>query len=177
MEATPEGNDSTQSSLGATALDQTSIDKRRNNGDDAARLLLDVPGVSIHESGGISSLPVIHGIADDRLRIQVDGVDLTTACPNHMNSPLSYVDPKTVGGVTVFAGATPVSAGGDSIGGTVQISSTPPRFATDKETYWVGGRFGSFYRSNGNAYGYGFSGSVAGRWLSVTYNESKSRIG
>jgi len=43
---------------------------------DTASLLRDVPGVSLYGSGGVSSLPAIHGLADDRLRIKVDGMDL-----------------------------------------------------------------------------------------------------
>ena len=35
---------------------------------DTASLLKDVPGVSLYGAGGASSLPVIHGLADDRLR-------------------------------------------------------------------------------------------------------------
>ncbi|MGC2049572.1 MAG: TonB-dependent receptor plug domain-containing protein [Gallionella sp.] len=86
---------------------------------DSARLLQDIPGVSLYGAGGVSSLPAIHGLADDRIRIQVDGMDLVAACPNHMNSALFYIDPTKVGSATVFAGITPVSAGGDSIGGTI----------------------------------------------------------
>jgi iron complex outermembrane receptor protein len=56
-----------------------------------------VPGVSLYGAGGVSSLPVIHGLADDRLRIKLDGMDLIAACPNHMNPALSYIDPTQVG--------------------------------------------------------------------------------
>ncbi len=45
---------------------------------DTASLLKDVPGVSLYGAGGVSSLPVIHGLADDRLRIKVDGMDSNT---------------------------------------------------------------------------------------------------
>jgi iron complex outermembrane receptor protein len=71
----------------------------------------------------------VHGLADDRLRVQVDGMDLMAACPNHMNSPLSYIDASAVGQVKVYAGITPVSVGGDSLGGTVQVESAAPLFA------------------------------------------------
>ncbi len=89
--------------------------------------------MSLYGAGGVSSLPAIHGLADDRIRIQVDGMDLVAACPNHMNSALSYIDPTKVGSVTVFAGITPVSVGGDSIGGTIQVKSAPPEFADAEE--------------------------------------------
>ena len=64
---------------------------------DTASLLRDVPGVSLYGAGGVSSLPAIHGLADDRLRIKVDGMDLIASCPNHMNPALSYIDPTNVG--------------------------------------------------------------------------------
>ena len=69
------------------------------------------PGVSAYGAGGVSSLPVIRGLADDRLRTKVDGMDLVAACPNHMNSPLSYIDPTAVESVQVYSGVTPVSRG------------------------------------------------------------------
>ena len=61
------------------------------------------------------------------------GIDLVPACPNHMNSPLSYADPARVESVTVHSGITPVSVGGDSIGGSIQVKSAPPRFATPEQ--------------------------------------------
>ncbi len=173
--AAPEAVDSTDTSLGADTLQDSSTGVQPTESRDAARLLLESPSVGLRGNGAISSLPVIHGLADDRLRIQVDGVELSTACPNHMNSPLSYVDSSTVGKLTVFSGATPVSVGGDSLGGTVQISSSEPKFAIGEKPYRIDGQLGSFYRSNGNAFGYNFRGSVAGRWLAVSYSESQSQ--
>ena len=41
-----------------------------------------------------------------------------------MNPSLSYVAPEAVGQATVLAGITPVSHGGDSIGGTIAVAST-----------------------------------------------------
>ena len=35
---------------------------------DTARLLQDIPGISLYGAGGVSSLPAIHGLADDRIR-------------------------------------------------------------------------------------------------------------
>jgi iron complex outermembrane recepter protein len=80
---------------------------------DTAALLQDVPGVSLYGAGGVSSLPSIHGLADDRLRITIDGMDFIATCPNHMNPPLSYLDPSAVSKIKVYAGITPVSVGGD----------------------------------------------------------------
>ena len=100
------------------------------NTSDTAKLLEDEPGISLYQAGGVSSLPVIHGLADDRIRIKVDGMDLISACANHMNSPLSYIDPANVSSIKVYSGATPVSVGGDSIAGTIKVESAPPVFSS-----------------------------------------------
>ena len=114
---------------GSVTLDAADVLPLRAATSDTATLLRDVPGISFYGAGGVSSLPVIHGLGDDRLRIKVDGMDLVSACPNHMNPPLSYIDPTNVARAKVYAGVTPVSVGGDSIGGTIQVESAEPVFA------------------------------------------------
>jgi iron complex outermembrane recepter protein len=68
------------------------------------------PGYSTSFGGDVSGLPVIDGLGDDRLRVLVNGITITSACPNHMNPALSYIDPASVDSVSVFAGITPVPA-------------------------------------------------------------------
>ena len=151
-----------------TIVDAGALQSLRPATSDTASLLRDVPGVSLYGAGGVSSLPVIHGLADDRLRIKTDGVDSIASCPNHMNSPLSYVDPTNVGSVKVYTGITPVSVGGDSIGGTIVVESPKPVFAATGATL-VKGEAGAFYRSNGNGRGANVSATYATDSLSVTY--------
>jgi iron complex outermembrane receptor protein len=155
-----------------TSVDEGSLAATGSSTSDTASLLKDVPGVSLYGAGGVSSLPAIHGLADDRLRVQVDGMDLIAACPNHMNPPLSYIDPSNVGSVKVFAGITPVSAGGDSIGGTIQVDSPAPEFAAPGQGTLLKGQAGGYYRSNGNAWGGNVSATAAGENVSVTYSGS-----
>src|SRR3989338_5481949 len=133
--------------LSDSALGGIDIVRQRAATSDTAKLLDGQPGVSLYGAGGVSSLPAIHGLADDRLRVKVDGMDLISACGNHMNPALSYIDPSNVGSVEVFACITPVSVGGDSIGGTIQVNSTAPEFAANGETL-LKGQLGAFYRSN-----------------------------
>ncbi|PKO83150.1 MAG: TonB-dependent receptor [Betaproteobacteria bacterium HGW-Betaproteobacteria-11] len=142
---------------------------------DTASLLRDVPGVNLYGAGGVSSLPAIHGLADDRLRIKVDGMDLVSSCPNHMNSPLSYVDPSNIGVLKVYAGITPVSLGGDSIGGTVVAETPVPEFAAPGAGNLIKGRIGAFYRSNNNARGGNLGATWANETLSVTYSGATSQ--
>lgn len=141
---------------------------------DTARLLRELPGVSLAGAGGVSSLPVLHGLSDDRIRIQVDGMDLVAACPNHMNPALSYIDPGRVASVRVHAGIAPVSAGGDSIGGAIQVDSAPPAFAEGEEPR-LEGRVGGHVRT-GSA---GRGAELAARWasdtLSLAYHAATTR--
>jgi outer membrane receptor protein involved in Fe transport len=137
----------------SVTLDAAALLPMRAATSDTASLLRDVPGVSLYGAGGVSSLPSIRGLADDRLRIKVDGMDLIAACPNHMNPALSYIDPTRVDSIKVYAGITPVSVGGDSIGGTILVESAKPEFAKPGEGVLTQGEFGTFYRSNGDAMG------------------------
>ncbi len=136
---------------------------------DTAALLRDVPGVSLYGAGGISSLPVIHGLADDRLRVSVDGMDFISSCPNHMNPPLSYLDPTNVSKIKVFAGIVPVSVGGDSIGGAIVAETAAPQFAAPGQGLLTKGEIGAFARSNNNALGGNVAATVATENLSISY--------
>lgn len=154
----------------STAVGDGRLQQLRPASSDTASLLRDVPGVALQGAGGTSSLPIIHGMADDRLRIQVDGMDFIASCPNHMNPPLSYIDPTNVGKLKVYAGITPVSLGGDSIGGTIIAESKAPVFATAGQGMLTRGEVGSFYRSNGNAVGANLSATAASENFNLSYS-------
>ncbi len=128
---------------------------------DTAALLRDLPGVQLNQTGGVSSLPAIHGLADDRVRIRVDGMDFIATCPNHMNPPLSYLDPAQIDTLKVYAGIAPVSVGGDSIAGSIVAETRAPEFAATGETL-QGGEVSAYVRSNNRAQG----GGVAWHWAS-----------
>ena len=154
---------------GAVTLEQQTLQARRSASSDSASLLRGVPGLSLQGAGGVSSLPVIRGLGDDRLRIKVDGMDLIASCPNHMNPPMSYIDPSQVEAIRVYAGIAPVSVGGDSIGGSIIVESAAPRFAKPGEGQLLSGEMGSFYRSNGKAHGANLAATVASESISLSY--------
>ena len=66
--------------LTTSTVDADTVQFLRPATSDTASLLRDVPGVSLYGAGGVSSLPAIRGLADDRLRIKVDGMDLIASC-------------------------------------------------------------------------------------------------
>ena len=137
---------------------------------DTAHLLQQLPGVRVLPMGQVSGLPSIHGFADDRLRIQVDGMDWLAACANHMNPPLSLVSPQQVESIEVFAGITPASVGGDSLGGTIRVETKAPTFAPAGEPTRWDGALGGFYRTASHANGVHLEvGAASHRW-SLGYN-------
>ena len=159
-----------ESAAGAAVLNESDIRPMRAGTSDSAVLLGGIAGVSLYGAGGVSSMPAIRGLGDDRLRIKVDGMDLVSACANHMNPPMSYIDPTSVEAIEVMAGITPVSQGGDSIGGSILVSSTQPVFAGAGDDFIADGEIGTFYRSNGDASGGNLKASAANDWISLRYS-------
>jgi len=129
----------------------------------------DAPGVSLRDNGQLASVPFLHGLGDERAKLVVDGMTVSSACANHMNPPLSYVSPSSAATATVMAGITPVSMGGDSIGGTIAVESRQPDFASGREQLHEEGALTGFYRSNGQNYGGALTGSFSGRNLAIGY--------
>lgn len=161
-----------EDSLGSMTVDTATLQSLRAATSDTASLLRDLAGVSLYGAGGVSSLPSVRGLADDRLRIKVDGMDLIAACPNHMNAPLSYIDPTAVEKLTVYPGVAPVSVGGDSIGGSIVVESAAPAFAAPGQGTLKQGEVGAFYRSNGNAYGANLAATLASETVHLGYTAS-----
>lgn len=161
--------------LSANTLDAAGLSANQARSSDAASLFKDIPGVSLGTGGGVSSLPSVHGLADDRVKISVNGMNITSACSNHMNPALSYAAPSNVGKAQVMAGITPVSQGGDSIGGTISVDPLAPEFAASADTPLHSGSVGGFMRSvNGNI-GNNLSGRYANQDLSFDFNGSWSK--
>ncbi|MEI2421711.1 hypothetical protein V6O07_15655, partial [Arthrospira platensis SPKY2] len=101
-------------------------------------------------------------------------MDLVASCPNHMNPPLSYIRPSNVGLIRVFAGITPVSVGGDSLGGTIVVDTPRPEFAARGEPRVSKGELSSFYRSNNAAWGGTATATLATDVVALVYNGSWS---
>lgn len=151
------------------SLDGKTLNVRRFATNDTATLLEGVPGISFYSGGGVSSLPVINGLADDRLKITVDGMSITSACPNHMNPALSYIDPAALSQINAYAGIVPVSQGGDSIGGSIAVKSMPPVFAQPGGGIKTSGNVTAFHRSNGGVNGVSVQANAATEKFSIGY--------
>ncbi|WP_363349555.1 TonB-dependent receptor domain-containing protein [Methylocystis echinoides] len=138
-------------------VDEQKIEVLRVQSEDATKLLERTPGVTMYEAGGVSRLPVIQGLADDRVKILTGGVSITSACANHMNPPLSYTGSNNVEKIEVYSGVVPVSKGGDSIGGTIIAEPKSPVFLARSpgasEEKQVGGTMAPLFQAGKWAHG------------------------
>lgn len=155
------------SSLAAFALDPHAATAQQSH--NSADALAEAPGVSLHGNGELATIPFLHGLGDERAKIMVDGMTISNACPNHMNPTLSYVAPAQSAQVTVLAGITPVSLGGDSLGGTISVESPLPAFADAGNKLHETGLFTGFYRSNGDNWGGSLIEGIASQHFSIGY--------
>ena len=151
------------SSIAASAL------RVKASSHNSADALDDAPGVSLHGNGELATIPFLHGLGDERTKIVVDGMTISSACPNHMNPTLSYVAPAQAAQVTVLAGITPVSLGGDSLGGTISVESPAPAFAEPGSKVREDGTFTGYYRSNGENWGGSLKEGIASEHFSLGY--------
>ena len=142
---------------------------------DAAQLLGALPGVDLYQAGGVSSLPVIHGFADDRNRILLGGADIASACANHMNPSLSYIDATMVGKAEAITSNVPVSRGGDSIGGVIVVTPKTPTFARADQAVALSGSLSTFYRSVNKGTTVAASVSAATRHFAISYEGAWAR--
>jgi iron complex outermembrane receptor protein len=125
---------------------------------DVAAALEGTAGYAAIGSGGLSSLPSLRGLADDRV-----------------NPPLSYVAPAAAGTPLVIAGVTPVRLGGDSTAGTIAVETSAPAFLSDGRRLSTHGGISLFHRTNGVSNGGSAWLSLAGERMSLAYNGSYTK--
>lgn len=108
---------------------ETLVGAESLRGTDAAALVRHLPGAAIVRNGPQTGILQLRGLSGDRVAVRVDGMTITPACPNHMDPPLHYAGPAGGDLIEWFAGISPVSTGGDHIGGAMSIRSAAPLFA------------------------------------------------
>ena len=126
-------------------------------------------GVDFSAAGGVSALPVINGMMGDRVKVIIDGAELTAACANQMNPPLSYISANQVAATQVIAGITPVRSGGDNIAGVINLEQMRTQFSDTEQLSWQQGYFAGEYQSNGDKWLAGAGAQWASKNWSIDY--------
>lgn len=118
---------------------------------DTAEMLKAVPGANVNKNGPMTGIAQYRGMFGTRVNVQVDGLNVAPAGPNWMDPPLSHLAPVQVDSVTVIRGISPVSAGAESIGGTIKAKTSKLPYATGNEVE-SHGNVVTGYNSNNSSY-------------------------
>jgi len=129
---------------------------------DTGDLIKRLPGANVNKNGPLTSIAQYRGLFSDRVNVLIDGVRLSQAGPNRMDSPLSYLPSTRLADVSIFRGIAPVSSGIETIGGTITANSKKAEFTTGDEAEFHGDASAG-YASNGETHYAGVLASVANK--------------
>lgn len=118
---------------------------------DTAETLKTVPGANVNKNGPMTGIAQYRGMYGTRVNVQVDGLNVAPAGPNWMDPPLSHLAPAQLENISVIRGISPVSAGAESIGGTITTKKAHLPFASGDEVE-SHGNISTGYDSNNSAY-------------------------
>ncbi|PHS69974.1 MAG: TonB-dependent receptor [Methylophaga sp.] len=116
---------------------------------DAGDLLKRLPGANINRNGPLTSIAQYRGLFGDRVNVLIDGMNITSAGPNSMDSPLSYIPAARLKDISIYRGIAPVSSGIETIGGTVVAHSKKAAFG-NSDSIEFHGNAKAGYAENGD---------------------------
>lgn len=115
---------------------------------DSAEQLKNLPGANINRNGPLTSIAQYRGMYSDRVNVLVDGIRISQAGPNSMDSPLSYIAASQLDSLTLYRGIAPVSSGIETIGGSIASSSKQAGFGNSDEFTFSGQASAGFAHNN-----------------------------
>lgn len=141
---------------------------------DLAGALAELPGVAVVKNGPLTGIAQVRGLSGDRVNILVDGMHITPACPNHMDPPLHYAAPADTESLTLIAGASPVSAGGDALGASILARSARPVFQAGN-AWQAQGKIDAGYSGANDGWNLGLSAGTGNRDNALSYAGNLAR--
>ncbi|WP_431065309.1 TonB-dependent receptor plug domain-containing protein [Methylotuvimicrobium sp.] len=126
---------------------------------DAAHLLMRVPGANVNGLGPLSGIAQYRGLFGDRVNVDFKGMNYKPACTNSMDAPLSHVPAGMTSLLKVYRGIAPVSSGIETIGGAIVQETKRPEFTEEGEPIdWTGKFSAGFNSVNDGWYGALYNG-------------------
>lgn len=135
--------DPARTSLSLMRLDENALD--------ATALLRGAPGANLINNGPLSGQAQYRGMFGDRVAVRVDGIPIVPGGPNWMDAPLHYAPMQQLASLTIYRGITPVSAGAETIGGTIVAETRRAEFASGSG-FDTGGRAAGGFQGNGDVF-------------------------
>lgn len=144
------------------------LESKRLRSTDGSSLLEGTPGVAVVRNGSQTGLIQMRGLTGDRVKVLLDDVCVSSACPNQMDPPMHYASAGSDTQMTVTPGVTPVSYGGDSLGGTIRLMRPEPVFAEKGKTLFSG-QLSAKYQGSHDGYGAGLELGAASDTFILDY--------
>jgi len=135
---------------------------------DTAEVLKTVPGANVNKNGPMTGIAQYRGMYGTRVNVQVDGLNVAPAGPNWMDPPLSHQAPAQLESINVIRGISPVSAGAESIGGTITTKKSYLPFTSDDKIE-SHGNISTAYDNNNSAY-------TVGGQLGVSFKHDRLQL-
>ena len=118
-------------------LTQDEIQKQ--NPENTAVMLREVPGVRVQQSQGGGGSPVLRGFEANRVLLVVDGVRLNNAISRsgHAHNALT-IDPLSLSRTEIIFGPSSVGYGSDALGGVIHFYTKTPLINQEKKIHLSG---------------------------------------
>ena len=110
---------------------------------DSSVLLRDVVGAAVVRNGPLTSMAQYRGMSRFRVATHVNGAHIASGGPNWMDPPLSYAPAAHLEALEVTRGIASVSAGQETIGGSVKATTWRGAFSDDRLLWQGRARVGS----------------------------------
>ncbi len=127
-----------------------SLEKENTVAPDSTELLKGMAGASVVKNGPLTGFAQYRGMFGQRINTVIDGATHTSGGPNWMDAPLHYAPASQVSNIRVYRGASPVSSGQETIGGSVIVETKSGDF-TDSAEVVLSGEVSVGGETNNNA--------------------------
>lgn len=99
--------------------------RRKDGQAKTERLVEGLPGVSVISRGAYAQEPVIRGMSDGQVMLNIDGMKIFGACTDRMDPATSYVEPNNLQSIHLSHGPD-FNASGATIGGALNFNLKKP---------------------------------------------------
>ncbi|MDT8311685.1 MAG: TonB-dependent receptor [Methylophaga sp.] len=141
---------------------------------DSAEQLKKLPGANINRNGPLTSIAQYRGMFGDRFNVLVDGIRISQAGPNSMDSPLSYIAASQLDSLTLHRGIAPVSSGIETIGGSILANSKQSAFSQGDD-FQISGEAGAGYTHNNDSHQLGLNTDISNQNHRLSLHASRDQ--
>ncbi len=139
---------------------KVNLDEIENQTESVAKILSQLPGISLNGQGGLFQVYSIRGLSGARVQSQIAGIAIHSQ--RKAGSSLSFIDPFLLNEIEVVKGASSTFYGSGAIGGVVQLKPKHFDELTISSSYVSAGEHSKYNIGLGNEnYSFAFSHNKA----------------